>query len=703
MRTVCSFTHHASRITHRTMHIELHVTEGPAQGQHFSFDTPDCFLVGRAADAHISLPDDPYLSRQHFLLLISPPDCTLCELDSKNGVFVNGVRYGGRKPPRKKVKQAPAGVREVALKDGDHIRVGNTRIQVSLQSDSRPDDEYKAPSVLSEKALQQFLSTKGFENIRTLCQGSKGPIYRAIEPEKRRDVIVKAVRFSEDADPQKVRRLQAELELLCHLSHPHIVPLLKYGSCGQCVFCLMPYVEGSDLEELLRNYDNGMPLPEAAAIMLDLLDGLAYAHTRTVRARASRGASKSFRGIVYRDLKPRNIFLTCDGNVWIPRLADFGLSRGFEIAGLTNITHPAEIGSAPLYWPREQVTHYTRPTLATDVFALAAIFYRMLTGCWIRDGFQELFTGPDSQGIQPSLTEYLRIIVKHAPIPIRERNPQIPEPLSTVIDRALQEEELSHDTTTMQRRLDELRYPDANAFQKAIISAFQKIGLKPLPLTSRNFSILQSQQSPTPLFEKNTEPEATSAGTIIYSTLRASQKREVALFVLDVAHSTQHILEMGDTHFGSLIRQIFRRIKQHPSALELIFLKCTGDGFLGVFHSMTAALSTAISLLNNPIVPTVRVRIALHWGTVRTGPNGDVLGTEIHKVCRMEGVKITDLLEPMIDKKAFPTENRILISKQGFVQLPEAVHGKFKQMGKFYLKGFHKLHELWLYSEKPGH
>ena len=142
-----------------------------------------------------------------------------------------------------------------------------------------------------------------------------------------------------------------------------------------------------------------------------------------------------------------------------------------------------------------------------------------------------------------------------------------------------------------------------------------------------------------------------------------------------------YILEMGDTRFGTLIGQIFRRIKQHSSASELIFLKCTGDGFLAVYHSMGAALATAESLLTGPIPSQVRIRMALHWGAVKTGPDGDVLGTEVHKVCRMEGVKSEDLLEPVMDKGAFPLENRILISSQGLAQLTDAQRSTFDPVG----------------------
>lgn len=108
------------------------------QGQEFVFTEPDRFLFGRNKEARCSLPDDPFVSGNHFLLDIAPPFVSLHELGSKNGTFVNDVRYGGRKPPAEGVQQAPEGVCDVPLRDGDTIRVGDTRIEVHLHAEEAP-------------------------------------------------------------------------------------------------------------------------------------------------------------------------------------------------------------------------------------------------------------------------------------------------------------------------------------------------------------------------------------------------------------------------------------------------------------------------------------------------------------------------------------------------------------------------------------
>ncbi len=114
------------------MHVEIHVTAGPAQGQQFIFTEPTWFLVGRDANAQISLPDDHYVSRRHVLLKLFPSECLLRDLNSTNGVLVNGTQYGGKRAQGAGEKQVSQKILEVCLKNGDEIVVGDTRITIFI-------------------------------------------------------------------------------------------------------------------------------------------------------------------------------------------------------------------------------------------------------------------------------------------------------------------------------------------------------------------------------------------------------------------------------------------------------------------------------------------------------------------------------------------------------------------------------------------
>ncbi len=132
-----------------TESIEIHVTAGPARGRSFVFEKPGRLIFGRAPDAHISVPGDQYVSRQHFELLINPPTCLLRDLSSANGVFINGVHYGGQ-PSGQFASPTHRHAREVLLDDGDEIVIRETRISISIRSTSN-----------SEPATEVLMSPKG--------------------------------------------------------------------------------------------------------------------------------------------------------------------------------------------------------------------------------------------------------------------------------------------------------------------------------------------------------------------------------------------------------------------------------------------------------------------------------------------------------------------------------------------------------------
>jgi serine/threonine protein kinase len=218
-------------------------------------------------------------------------------------------------------------------------------------------------------------------------------------------------------------------------------------------------------------------LEEAAPLMLGVLDGLAYAHLAKVNMEVSGGTKKNFSGIVHRDIKPQNILLADQDKRWIPKVADFGLSKSFESAGLTDMTQPGQVAGTPVYWPREQITHYRYLSPATDVFSIAAVFYEMLTGCKIRSGFQEMLTHCKKLGRVPGISDYFKVIMANPVVPLAMRNPRLPEPVTRVIDQALHEAEVPHNEEEMRTMFAGLRYPDAGVFRDKLAHALNMAGV----------------------------------------------------------------------------------------------------------------------------------------------------------------------------------------------------------------------------------
>ena len=113
--------------------VTLQVVEGPMAGKRFEFDEHDAFVLGRTPDCHMSLPDDDLMvSRHHFILEANPPDARIRDLGSLNGTYVNDLKIGAREKGETPEDAAKRQFPEVDLKDGDHIRVGQTLLKVCI-------------------------------------------------------------------------------------------------------------------------------------------------------------------------------------------------------------------------------------------------------------------------------------------------------------------------------------------------------------------------------------------------------------------------------------------------------------------------------------------------------------------------------------------------------------------------------------------
>src|SRR4051812_4486066 len=156
------------------MPITLTVMAGPQSGRRFTFDQHDTFLVGRAPEAHFSLPDDDYFSRMHCLIEVNPPHCRLTDLNSRNGTFVNDAR-----------------VQTAELKHGDRIRGGRTTFEVSVSAASPHATPELPPTAPPEPATQAdsfdqptvapaHPAVPGYRLDSLLGTGAMGTVYRAV-------------------------------------------------------------------------------------------------------------------------------------------------------------------------------------------------------------------------------------------------------------------------------------------------------------------------------------------------------------------------------------------------------------------------------------------------------------------------------------------------------------------------------------------
>jgi serine/threonine protein kinase len=395
--------------------ISLVVTAGPIRGQRFDFPGHDTFLFGRAPDCHARLAaSDTSASRHHFLLEVNPPLARLRDLGSLNGSHVNGVRHGGRRAAESPEEAATAHRADVDLRDGDEIRVGATVIRVEVSAPPAGSDRGRA-ILDAEREAEDAGAAPGskvgpYAIERLLGKGGMGAVYlaRRLGGEPSPPVALKVMlpRMVVDEGAQEI--FIREIEVTRALRHPNIVSLLDFGKHQGRFYFALEYCAGGSAEQLRRRHGGRVPLPSTLHIAVGALEGLAAAHDA---------------GFVHRDIKPDNVLLAEDGAA---RLADFGLAKSFQQAGLSGMTATGTVAGTFQFMPREQLTSYRQARPTTDVWSMAATIYYLLTGQYARDFAAH--------------SDPLAVILRGGVVPLRQRDPSVPEELAAVIDRALDDE-----------------------------------------------------------------------------------------------------------------------------------------------------------------------------------------------------------------------------------------------------------------------
>jgi serine/threonine-protein kinase len=191
--------------------------------------------------------------------------------------------------------------------------------------------------------------------VRLLGRGGMGEVFCAEDLELGQLVAIKLLPEAWERDPARLERLRSELRLARSVTHPHVCRVYDIGEADGRRFLSMEYIDGEDLDALLRRIGR-LPADTAAEIGAQICQGLAAIHES---------------GILHRDLKPANLLLDTRGRV---RIADFGL------AGLAQEeTERGFMQGTPAYMAPEQLVSQ-EVSLHTDLYALGLILHKLFTG-----------------------------------------------------------------------------------------------------------------------------------------------------------------------------------------------------------------------------------------------------------------------------------------------------------------------------------
>ena len=236
-------------------------------------------------------------------------------------------------------------------------------------------------------------------------EGGMGVVYRAHHAMLRRPTAVKLLR-PEKINEKSIIRFEREVQLTSHLTHANTITIYDFGRTPEGLFYYaMEYLDGIDLQVLVARHG---PQPDGRVIRIlsQMCASLVEAHGI---------------GLIHRDIKPSNIILTRRGGLFdFVKVVDFGLVKAVDVGTLSALTTDDSVVGTPLYMAPEAIRQPDQADARTDLYAVAAVGYFLLTGRPVFQGstladilFQQMSIDPEppsahrAQAVAPGLESLL--------------------------------------------------------------------------------------------------------------------------------------------------------------------------------------------------------------------------------------------------------------------------------------------------------
>jgi eukaryotic-like serine/threonine-protein kinase len=268
---------------------------------------------------------------------------------------------------------------------------------------------------------------------QVLGRGGMGVVYLAFQVQLERRVAIKMIRSGCLASDDEVNRFHTEARSAASLDHPNIVTVYQCGECDGHHYFSMDYVPGTDLAKRLTT--GSMSPRDAVRYVRDVARAIDYAHQQ---------------GVVHRDLKPANVLID-ESDVVV--VTDFGLAKQMgSDKGLT--ATGATLGTPSYMSPEQAAGNSEEQGASTDVYAIGAILYALLTG---KPPFQA----------ESVLQTIMQVIHRPAPT-VRQSNPNVHSDLDTIVTKCLE-------------KLPSRRYATAGELADDLDRFYQGIPITALP------------------------------------------------------------------------------------------------------------------------------------------------------------------------------------------------------------------------------
>ncbi|MCW8139518.1 MAG: serine/threonine protein kinase, partial [Planctomycetota bacterium] len=234
-----------------------------------------------------------------------------------------------------------------------------------------------------------------------LADGAQGVVYRVTRPGDPRPFALKVLKQHEPK-PEVRQRFVREAQTMAKLTHPGIVHVHDAGVASGLLWFVMDFLPGPTLKGVLEEQER-LPIAEGLRVMQRLCEAVAYAHGH---------------GVLHRDLKPDNVIMAQGRD---PVLTDFGLAKDTQSS--MNLTAEGQRIGTPLYMAPELLLDAEVATPQSEVYALAAMLYQVLTG--------------KVPFYAKSVIDLAELIEKGKFTPLREACPDAPKALEKLCARAL--------------------------------------------------------------------------------------------------------------------------------------------------------------------------------------------------------------------------------------------------------------------------